>query len=275
MLKNFLSIALLLLATAVFGQSIKPIPQLVLQTKANQEFLKLSLFNKQVDPAAEQSEIRKALKNSTLLTWDAAKTQELLSHPGDAVSLTLPWENGSSITLDLIPARNFSDGFQVHTASSGGAAYDADKGVHYWGIVQDNPASLVTLSLFDGEIIGMVEFDNERFTIGALPASKDKTHILFKNSEVKEAPGFVCHTDDELHRIGEEATSADRSSGPDNCVRMYVEADYSLFQNKGSVDGVVSYMTGVFSQVSALYTNESVNLVLHDLYVWDIVDPYT
>jgi hypothetical protein len=275
MLKHFLSVSLLLLATAVFGQSIKPIPKLVVQTKANQEFLKLPLFNKQVDPSAEGAETRKALKQWTLLAWDAAKTQELRSHPGAPVSLTLPWENGSSITLDLIPAKNFSDEFRVHTASSGGAAYDTDKGVHYWGIVKDNPASLVTLSLFDNEIIGMVEYDNERFTIGALPGSQDKTHIVFKNSDVKEAPGFVCYTDDELHRIGKEAVAADRSAGSDNCVRMYVETDYTLFQNKGSVDNVVSYMTGVFNQVAAMYTNESVNLVLHDLYVWDVVDPYT
>lgn len=275
MLKHFLSASLLLLATAVFGQSIKPIPKMVVQTKANQEFHKLSLFNSKVDPVAEGTETRKALQNWTLLAWDDAKTQDLLSHPGDAVSLTLPWENGSSITLDLIPAKNFSAEFQVHTASSGGAVFESDKGVHYWGMVQNDPASLVTLSLFDGEIIGMVEVDNERFTIGALPASKDKTHILFKNADVKEAPGFVCHTDDELHRIGEEAISADRSAGADNCVRMYVETDYTLFQNKGSVASVVTYMTGVFSQVSALYTNESINLVLHDLYVWDVVDPYT
>ncbi|MBC7775288.1 MAG: T9SS type A sorting domain-containing protein [Phycisphaerae bacterium] len=275
MFKHFLSVPLLLLATAIFGQSVKPIPTLVVQTKAKQEFLNLSLFNKQIAPAAERPETRKALQNWTLLAWDTPKMQELLSRSGAPISLTLPWENGSIITLDLIPAKNFSAEFQVHTASSGGAAYDADKGVHYWGMVQDDPASLVTLSLFDGEIIGMVEYGNERFTIGALPASQDKTHILFKNSDIKEAPGFVCYTDEELHRIGEETGAAERSSGPDNCVRMYVETDYTLFQNKGSVANVVSYMTGVFSQVSALYTNESINLVLHDLYVWDVVDPYT
>ena len=41
MLKHFLSASLLLLATAVFGQSIKPIPKMVVQTKAKQEFQKL------------------------------------------------------------------------------------------------------------------------------------------------------------------------------------------------------------------------------------------
>jgi len=275
MFKSFLPLPLLLLAAAVFGQALKPIPQMVMQTKAKQEFSELSLFNKQDGQAAERPEIKQALQNWTLLSWDAPKMQELLANAGNPVSLTLPWENDGVITLDLIPAKNFSDEFQVHTASSGGASDNSDKGVHYWGIVRDNPASLVTLSLFGGEIIGSVEYDGGSFTIGLLPASNDKTHILFKNDDIKGAPGFVCYTDDDLHKIGEEAGSTDRSSGPDNCVRMYVETDYTLFQNKGSVANVVTYMTGVFSQVSALYTNESVNLVLHDLYVWDVVDPYT
>lgn len=275
MLKQFLAVPFLLLAFAAFGQSFKPIPKMVMEARANQEFLNLSLFNPQADPAAEQAETKKALRHRTLLAWDAGKMQNLLSHSGAAVSLSLPWENGSSIMLDLIPAKNFSDEFQVHTASSGGEVFTTDKGIHYWGIVRDNPESLVTFSLFEGEVMGMVEYGGEHYTIGLLPAGRDKTHLLFKDSDVKSAPGYECFTDDELHKIGDDATVADRSAGPDNCVRMYVETDYTLFTNKGSVANVVTYMTGVFNQVSALFTNESVNLVLHDLYVWDIVDPYT
>jgi hypothetical protein len=275
MLKPFFSISLLFLATAIFGQSLKPIPQMVLQAKAKQEFLKLPLLKLEVDQTAERFEAQKALKQSTLLAWDAAKAKELRSSQGSPVSLTMPWENGSSITLDLVPAKNFSDGFQVRAASTGEVANDVDKGVHYWGIVADNPASLVTISVFENEVIGMVEMDEDRFTIGLVPGSQDKTHILFKDSDIIEARGFVCYTDDELHRIGEEASASDRAYNPDNCVRMYVETDYTLFQNKGSVANVTSYVTGVFSQVSALYTNESINLTLHELYVWDVADPYT
>lgn len=275
MFKQFLAFPLLLLAAAAFGQSFKPIPKMVMEARANQEFLNLSLFNPQADPAAEQVETRKALRHRTLLAWDAGKMQNLLSHSGAAVSLSLPWENGSIITLDLIPAKNLSNEFQVHTASSGGQVFTTDKGIHYWGIVRDNPESLVTLSLFEGEVMGMVEYGEEHYTIGLLPASRDKTHLLFKDSDVMSAPGFECFTDDELHKIGDKAVAADRAENPDNCVRMYVETDYTLFTNKGSVANVTSYMTGVFNQVSALYANESVNLVLHDLYVWDVTDPYT
>lgn len=275
MFKPFMSIALLFFSTVIFGQSLKPIPQMVLQAKANQEFLSLPLLRQQADQSAERAIAQKALKHGTLLAWDATKTKELLTHPGEAVSLTLPWENGSSITLDLVPAKNLSGEFQVRNASSGGLVFNADKGQHYWGIVQNNPASLVTISVFDGEIMGQIEYNQELYTIGLLSGTPDKTHILYKNSDLIESRGPACETDDVLHKIGDNPTVSDRSAGPDNCVRMYVETDYTLFQNKGSVANVTSYMTGVFNQVTALYANESVNVVLHELFVWDVVDPYT
>ena len=72
MFKSFLPLPLLLLAAAVFGQALKPIPQMVMQTKAKQEFSELSLFNKQAGQAAERPEIKQALQNWTLLSWDHA-----------------------------------------------------------------------------------------------------------------------------------------------------------------------------------------------------------
>ena len=41
------------------------------------------------------------------------------------------------------------------------------------------------------------------------------------------------------------------------CVRVYVEADYDIFQNKGSAAAVTNYVTGVFNQSAMLYANEA------------------
>ena len=248
---------------------------MVALAQSGQSLRSVSFFDKQVGSVSDRPEIGATLQTGTLLYWDESKAQEIRSASNQPVSRTLPWENGSSITLDLVPAKNFSDNFQVHTGSSGGAAFETDRGIHYWGIVNGNPSSLATISLFDGEMIGMVAYDNVRFSIGPLPGNTEKTHILYKDTDLKNSPAFNCFTDDELHNMGQEASADSRSTGPNNCVRMFVETDFTLFQNKGSVANVVSYMTGVFSQVSALYTNESVNLVLHDLFVWDVADPYT
>jgi hypothetical protein len=124
-------------------------------------------------------------------------------------------------------------------------------------------------------VIGTISTADAQNVIGAIPGNREKKHVLYATADLQGNSGFTCFTDDELHRIGEAASGVTDRAGPTNCVRMYVETDYTLFQNKGSVANVVSYMTGVFSQVSALYTNETVNVVLHDLLVWDVVDPYT
>ncbi len=275
MLKNFLTIPLLLSVLTAFSQPVKPIAQMVDQAKSFQTLKSVSFFNKQTTPATDLPEISNSLQAGTILQWDDTKAQQLKSAAGTPVSLTIPWENGSEITLDLVPAKNFSDQFQVHTASTQGGVYQTDPGIHFWGIIHNNPQSLVCISLFDKELMGVVSSENGHFTIGALTGSTEKAHIIYKDADLKNTPEFNCSTDDNLHKIGEDVSADSRSVGPDNCVRMFIETDYTLFQNKGSVANVVTYMTGVFSQVSALYTNESVNVVLHDLFVWDITDPYT
>lgn len=247
---------------------------MVLDAKSNQPLRSESFFNTQTSNASERPEISNGLSNGTLLYWDEAKSEQIRNVAGQPLSMTLPWENGTTITLDLVPAKNFSSDFQVHLGSTGGV-FEAAKGAHYWGIVRGDVHSLAIISVFENEMIGTVSVGENRYTIGALPGDSEKTHVLYKDADLRNNQVFECFTDDDLHRIGEKEISESRSIGPDNCVRMYVETDYTVFQNKGSVANVVTYMTGVFSQVSALYTNESVNLVLHDLVVWDVADPYT
>lgn len=276
MFKKYLALPFLLLALAAAGQSLKPIAQMVAQAKQPGQTLQpVSFFAKQTGQLNQNADAAASLQAGTLLYWDDSKLQELRAAAGSPVSLTLPWENGSSVVLELVPAKNFSPDFQVRAASEGGPEAEVNTGIHYWGTVKGDPESLVTISVFDNELMGMIATKDARYNIGALANDRDRTHILYKESDLKKNNTFNCFTDDDLHRIGEKEVTESRSIGPDNCVRMYVEADYTVFQNKGSVANATAYITGVFSQVSALYTNESVNLVLHFLKIWDVTDPYT
>ncbi len=231
-------------------------------------------FKKQTGDPNTLPETANAVTVGTLLYWDEAQAQAFMDARGTAISLNIPTTKGSSLELELVPAKNFSDAFRINTPS--GPLTNVDLGVHYWGIVKGDPSSMATISIFQDEMVGVINYQNERYNIGVLPKRADKVHIIYKDTDLRFTHQFTCETDDELHRIGEASPEiTDRSAGPDNCVRMFIETDYTLFQNKGSVANVVSYMTGVMSQVSALYTNESINLVLHELYVWDVADPYT
>lgn len=55
---------------------------------------------------------------------------------------------------------------------------------------------------------------------------------------------------------------------------MYLETDYSMYEYYGSVENVANYVTGAFNQVILLYANESIDMTINELVVWDVVDPY-
>lgn len=277
MVKLNLTVLFICLLYALSAQSLKPIAQMVAEANFSDAFSeKNDFFERETGDLGRVPEMAAVLKEGRLLHWNADLAEKIASKTGRPLSLNMPLGENGVVELQLVPARNFSDGFEVRTASDD-AVQDIDRGQHYWGIVKDDPNSLVTISIFKDEVMGGISIGNDHYTIGKVPDAPDNAHILYKSSDLDKSNPFSCMTDDELHRIGEAHTdqAQSRSVGPTNCVRMYVEADYTLFQNKGSVANVTTYLTGVFSQVSALYTNESINLVLHTLVVWDVADPYT
>ena len=242
------------------------------------EFREAQLFGRAGSDLSKYEGISSGVEKAVLLSWNAALVQNFRTHAGTPVTLTLPFENGNTITLDLVPAKNLTNDFEVRVASDGfSQPQNVDKGVHYWGTVSGDPATLVAISVFENEVMGAITTADAHYVIGAIANATDKTHILYKDSDLKSRSTFECNTDDVLHQIGAESEEevASRLLGVDNCVRMFIETDYTVFQNKGSIANVTTYMTGLFSQVSALYTNEAVNVTLHNLYIWNLTDPYT
>ena len=59
-----------------------------------------------------------------------------------------------------------------------------------------------------------------------------------------------------------------------HCASLWLEAEYDIFQKKGSLQAATDYMLGVFNNVSTLYANDNINLQLAQLYIWTTEDPY-
>jgi Metallo-peptidase family M12/Secretion system C-terminal sorting domain len=272
-MQRILSLMLLLsCTTAVLAQTVRPITEWVNKAKTTgTEFQRFSPFKTITQDLNDYPSLQNGLSDAVILGWNESVITQMRDANATAIALQI-----GAFNLELVPARNFSDEFQVHYAETGLVA-QVDRGTHYWGIVANDEQSLVSISIFDQEVMGFISTAEGQWTLGIIPGRTDKSHVLYATNDLKAQNNFECHTDETLHQIGEQAMDnvQDRSVGPDNCVRMFIETDYTLFQNKGSVDNVTTYMTGVMSQVSALYTNESINLVLHDLFVWSTNDPYT
>jgi len=196
-----------------------------------------------------------------------------------AIRLTLPLRN-KEMVLELVEVPNSSADAQAITQDGEIVSFNRDI-KHYRGIVQDDENSIVAISFFEDEIMGMVCTGEGNFNI-----SKDVQlgkHIFFNDRNLKEKNNFVCATEDNLSSSSyiPKNLSVPKGRKPDppypislKAVTVFVEACYSLYKDKK--ESLSPYLQGLFNQVSTIYYREGIILNMFPLpYIWKVQDPYT
>ncbi len=240
---------------------------------------KASLFEQQpkLQPFAEQHlkqnlGIPEALETKKILSFDAKVLDSKIKENPEVLSITLPGFDGEW-NLQLEPAQIFSDDFFVNSPK-GTVTDEVDLGKYYRGVVAGKKNSLVSISVFDGEIQGMIAIEGHNYTLGKL-LGQSENYILFDETEIdKEYPNF-CSTQDNNTKPLEFDRPRAETKSTDKCVNVYFELDYDVFQNKGSVSGATNYMTAVFNEVATLYANENLTVKISEIFVWSSPSPYS
>lgn len=84
-----------------------------------------------------------------------------------------------------------------------------------------------------------------------------------------------CYTDDDSPQQSRLETKLEANLLTCRTVQIYFEADYKLFQEKGSsIQNTVNYVTALFNQIALLYANEQINVQISQIKVWNTPDPY-
>jgi subtilisin-like proprotein convertase family protein len=273
---------LLLLLLLMIGQQmlaqapLKPVAAKVLQQTAKYQSAKpwqlLSRSSLQ-DLRAEglQGEVAVA----TLLDVQTGQVRQLLDQREEHIRLQLPVGPGNAmLELWLYRADILTPEFQVRTSAGNGAVFPYQEGLYYWGIVKGDENSLAAIAVSEDEIMGFVSIGADKFVLGKLKERNTRTHVLYKEADLKIEPDFTCGTDDVLHYMGKEPGGTPEKNA-DNCVRMYIEIDNDLVVAMGGVTQATNHVTGAFSQVAVLYANEAVNLTVNAIFAWNTADPYT
>lgn len=162
--------------------------------------------------------------------------------------------------------------------TSDGQSLSANKDIkHFRGIVKGDPNSLVAISFMEDEVIGLIATDEGNFNL-ALDKISGR-HIFYSDRNLKEKLDFQCETHghgitDYDPEILSQASKSSISS-EDVCVRFYFETEHDIFQTRGSVASVESFVAAVFNQVATLYQNENIETSISEIFVWTTVDPYT
>jgi hypothetical protein len=251
--------------------SLKP-AALVEQAKKHGEATIINLFSK---PVKKNHTKIAELKKFDHLDLNTAVLHSLKSKNNPFINLNIPAPDQSNLELELIEVFPFTTDFKLREAPSM-REVPFDKGKHYRGIIKGNPNSIATLSVVNGEISGMVSSPD---ISGNLIIGKEKTsnsYIIYNDQQLSAYNRQECatpdsqiqYTKDELRgvSVGTRALT--------DCVRIYFEVDYDIYQEKGSTINASSFVTAIFNQVSTLYATEQIHTLLSEIVVWTQASPY-
>ncbi len=217
---------------------------------------------------------KSVLNHRQILELNPTQIQSIKNNDSEYLRMSIPIE-GQDVELQLYKANIFTNTFRAELTSNPNQDLEIDKGLHYRGIVADNPGSIATISFIGDEIAGGIYYNDKQLSLTKLRGSD--YHILFENQDLKHSFEMSCQAipienSRSASPIRESVESASRVL---DCVGVHVEVDQSFYQDQGSdINATITYVTALFGQVTAMFANESIPVEISFLRVWDSPDPY-
>ena len=275
-MKRFFQLCFTLVFFALgFSQNLKPIAEKVSKSRSEKKtFVKYDLFT--IDPSTQkQRQYDAAAAGITVMKLNKSEIQRINFEKPEALEMTFPFE-GKNITVDLVKNNFFTNDFKVNT-DKGYTNYAP--GVYYQGIVKGDNESVVAISFFNDDVIGVTSIKNiGNVVIGKAKNSED--FVTYNDQKLKGANPFSCGSDDLIENQQNSAPSYDpklmTAKQTDNCVRIYFEVGYGPYtQNSSNVNTTVNWVTAMHNNISTLYNNDGITVALSEVFVWTTVDPFT
>lgn len=250
-------------------------------TSMNQQASTFDLFRLSDSNTLTQT-IISPVDSVTKLYLNESSLKNLILQKPEFLSFSIPQNGGEFITLDLIPKKIHSENFIV-TNSNDQQVKNLDFGIFYSGIIRGNESSLVAISITENGMSGFVSSKEGTYELGKINIETNISEYVYYNVSTIKSPSFECGViDDNLKTLVNVSDSKKgRISGVNSAigcraVEIYLEADFSIFKgNYNNINNTVAYVNAVFSQVAVLYENEDIEIVISQIKVWDVQDPYT
>lgn len=176
-----------------------------------------------------------------------------------------------NVTLELLKVPDSFYDYEVVTDKGIRYSGHNSTGKHFRGIIKEDNNSLVAISFFENQIMGIIANDDGNYNIGNIENQNDKI-IVYNEFNLKEIDDFRCEI--EYLEPNQMSMIQENNKERENCVGLYFETEYVFFQNLGSVTAVENYVVSLFNQVALIYINESIPVELSEIMVWTSPDPY-
>ncbi len=187
------------------------------------------------------------------------------------VEMIVPVGPEQQFSLKLYPVDITAPGYIL--TDERGDIIEAQTPISYRGIVSDDPASVASVTVIDDALRILISDDHGNYNLG-MPDNGEH-YILYNDIEAGPIP-YSCLNDEESVEVAAQEkqikVSHDKAG---ECVKVYVEADYQSYINKGrSASTVQDFILGAFAEVAILYENIGVPIEVSQVKVWTSDDPY-
>ncbi len=258
-----------------------PVAQLVEETKAKVRITHQSQPFTVAAPNARRKGLDAVVPGAQYLRLAAEETRELWQKKPAFLEMSLPLKEGGALELELVLLPPLDPGFYVTTSESDDQPVAYEPGAYYRGVIKGQPGTVVALSVFEDEIIGVAATpDRGNLVLGRIDEPENRMeYILYSDKGLPAPEGMVCGTTEPLgytekvrQYLSEGASFKTTNT---KCVRVFLECDYALYQNKGSnVTNTTNFITAAFNNVATLYANEQITTTVSQVHVWTTQDSY-
>jgi hypothetical protein len=261
----FLISGLIFIASILHGQ--KPVALQTLALFKGRQPLTVTLFN----PGKEAKEdIRQYVDQAYSFTLRQNTLQQISDgHPG-LLRIHLP--EPYHLDLDLFEVAIISESGRIRTSDGREFIPDPDH-LFYRGIISGNPNSLAIMSVMDGkvQIVYSDEYGNKR-----IQPTHDGNYVAFEDKNIKIPKNLDCFVDDTYDQNPFDIPGISTSRMlTGNCVEVYIECDYkSYLDNGSSVANTEAWVEALWNEVITLYDNESIPVMVSDIFVYTSSDPF-
>ncbi len=234
-----------------------------------------NLLQFQTDDVQRRTYSMEGLKKGTILSLDQDIIHEIFQGQNDFIHIPVPLTNSSSMMLTLKRNQIFTEDFALYTSSDPDHPIEYNPGLHYKGIVEGMPSSVVALSVFEDQIMAVITTDEGNFVLGAIKGNRERAYVFYNDKHLDRKSDFICGTaDDGLGYTQAQLRPVSHNRDAGDCVRLYIEIDDDIVTDKGGAIPATNFITALYNQSFVLYNNEGITMMINQIKAWTSNSPY-
>lgn len=273
-MRNILLLVVVFIGNSFFVQSqiINEEIQQLHQKGIN--FTTIDLFSK--NKTTTDFDFSKTISNFTRLTLNQKALQYILQENPKHIRFSLPYNN-EKIEVELFQQNILTESFKAENQE--GKIFNYNPGKYYRGIIKGEEKSIIALSFFDDDIIGLISTEKHGIiNIGKHNSLRE--YIAFSENDLQKSDSFRCGIEELeeyqkfIQNYGNSQLTTTSNSDIENCIQTRYEITnktYSYFEN---TELLLNWMTAIHNQVATLYANEGITISINKIIYWASVSSY-